>query len=428
MVALWKRLAKRLAVGVKAFFGILTAVLGSPWWLIGWYCTSRDSPKGSFQHCFSLSILGLSYPLNACFVFVGLHGHNDLSELLSWEWGYSGWTIGMWALITIDMTYLRSEVFAGRDGEKAEQRFCALLLRPFGITGVEHAGDSYQWSFPLVALLMAQIFFFGAEWLNTVNPVLLCNVPAAINTTSDEIICPSYTIYSVGAKQCCVVDDRTFIPTSLLGQVGGNILAGYGLVKYIAWFILWGTDDVAKESDVETKRNDQQDEEIMLIVRCMKESADFDGFKVRLLAEERGLVTRRTESQLAKLKASYVLGYTKEDVAVDKEGVTASSSYFTPNSQLNEPFLQAFKDDEGGGMRGTDEGAGVEGGLGGQEEAMCEEGDSVSTSSDAQEGVCMEDGRQQEADAPANPGAAAAGEEQQRVDGGGGIAAAECLP
>jgi hypothetical protein len=385
-------LSKRLAAGAKLFFGLLTAVLGSPWWLIAWYFIGKDKPKGSLHHSIFLVILGFSFIGNAAIFFGCIHGPMAIlqGELVSWEWGYSGWTTGMLVLIVCDMIYLRSQVLQGKDGDKAENQFCALLLRPFGVKGVEQAGGSYQWSFPLVALLGAQIFFFAAEWLNTSNPLLLCNI-SPINGT-DAINCPPFTIYSQGAKHCCIVDDRTFIATSLIGQVGGNILAGYGFVKSIAWFILWGTDDVAKAADFETTRNDIQDEEIMLIVRAIAESPHFDGLQVKLLAQEAQLVARRMESQLAKqnsqgyISTATATNYTfRETSCIDKALVDRPSV----GSRLNAPLLQSFRGEVGGGMQEMEmEADEKSSGLQDMPEARCKRGELSS-------GTPQEDAEQQ---------------------------------
>ena len=96
----------------------------------------------------------------------------------------------MLLLLSAEICYLRYEVTAGRDGARAEHKFCALLLRPFDVTGVDQAGDSWQWSFPLVALLVAQLAFFIADWLGTTNPLLTCDLPLGPDPETGASACP----------------------------------------------------------------------------------------------------------------------------------------------------------------------------------------------------------------------------------------------
>lgn len=199
-----------------------------------------------------------SYALNAAIVLVTLHATSTLAQFYAWEAAYIGWA-GAMSLLFL------SSLFAG----KSQDEFTKLLLRPFGVVQVKEAGSSYMWSFPLLALLGAQLGYFIAEWFLNAQPDLSCTAPALVpppvNTSANatdapatnqttnssfEVIlaplvrCPPPLIAWDKTATCCRIVEDQFNLTKLLTAIGGNVLAGYAVIKTVASILLWADDSV----------------------------------------------------------------------------------------------------------------------------------------------------------------------------------------
>ena len=185
---------------------------------------------------------GPAQPLTACLAVYLMNGVGDLySEIQSWQVSYILWS----ACTCIGL--LSQEVYAcmlrQEHRQKAEEAVNAAVLRPFGLTPV--AGNSGMWIMSLVALAPALVGGFIANSILDERYQLECK--DAYNSFSD--ICQHGV--------CCIVVSSHQNTIDFLTKLASSILAAWGIVKIVGWFIIAHDASVKAKDQVamNTSRN-----------------------------------------------------------------------------------------------------------------------------------------------------------------------------
>ena len=74
--------------------------------------------------------------------------------------------------------------------------------------------------------------------------------------------CPDYEYPADGGNLCCKIKDHSEDLTKFLAYLGGNVAFGYGLVKYVAMFLLLGDDGVKRKMNASFYRGGRRNEEM----------------------------------------------------------------------------------------------------------------------------------------------------------------------
>jgi hypothetical protein len=125
-----------------------------------------------------------------------------------------------------------------------------MLLKPFGVElRVKSVGlGTFIWVIPLVATLFSLAAYFVASWISNPQTALECSdvklPPGSAAELCFELQGNMKAILD-HQNHCCYVEDHTFNLVEFLSSVGGNVVAGYGMVK------IFGSVGVAAATDVE---------------------------------------------------------------------------------------------------------------------------------------------------------------------------------
>lgn len=211
--------------------------LGFPWCFISWWLLPRPIISGF--------IWGFGIPGNCAGMLYFLHGSGVLvGGLAPWEVGMLGWCFGMGFLL-VGAWLEQATRSEGVDG-----RLCAMLLKPFGVElRVKSVGlGTFIWVIPLVATLFSLAAYFVASWISYPQSVLECDDIQLPSQSAEDLCLKSRgSMKSIldHRNHCCYVKDNTFDLTEFFSSVGGNVVAGYGIIK------IFGSVGVAVATDVE---------------------------------------------------------------------------------------------------------------------------------------------------------------------------------
>ena len=187
-------------------------------------------------------LFALSYPINGSLV-VGLtnylvyRGRTDSYRNKGHEWQVAAlsYSAGMLVLALAALIARKRARRRGADEDQAEAGMHAAVLRSFGVQA-RSAGHSDRWTYPLLALLAAQAGYFVATYFFGDHPELVC---ARFEGSKCEL--PYFLpLLEGGDKICCAAVQRNFQLDVFLAAFGGNVVTGYGVVKYTAKMLLIG--------------------------------------------------------------------------------------------------------------------------------------------------------------------------------------------
>ena len=97
---------------------------------------------------------------------------------------------------------------------------------------------------------------------------------AAAAAAGGDALALNSAFLSEDRTQCCLIVRTTFHVTQFLGGAAGNIVAGYGFVKYFALFMLWCEGD---NGNVKVgNRDDREAAAMTSVVPTTERSRSFD--------------------------------------------------------------------------------------------------------------------------------------------------------
>lgn len=163
-------------------------------------------------------------------------------QIQSWQVAYILWGVG------IALIYIANEVWNSRY-EEHNETFVGVLLLPFGVKAKD-TGDSFMFLVPLVSTAPALVGGYIANFILAPSYTLECDI--AYNVISE--ICEDGV--------CCLTvssheDLITFAP-----KLASSILAGWGIVKYLAMFLIkYSGEVVVDDGTKDADTNDVPDSE-----------------------------------------------------------------------------------------------------------------------------------------------------------------------
>lgn len=197
------------------------------------------------DYCATIAAFILISPGTAVTTSVVVYLLNDVvglyDELQSWQVAYILW--GAFCCLGLMTPEICSIVQRKGEDEawKVRETFDKFLLYPFGVKAV-YAGNSCVWTLPLVSCAPALVGGFIANFIFEERHILECD--------------KSYNVFSNICEEnvCCIVISSHDNWINFITKLASSIIAGWGIVKSVGFFITtYGDDGVETEDETKTQ-------------------------------------------------------------------------------------------------------------------------------------------------------------------------------
>ena len=155
-------------------------------------------------------------------------------EIQSWEIAYISWSAFCFIGILIQETWVCCSKSKTRD--QISQEFDSYLLAPFGVKASK-VGSSGWWSLPLVSCAPAIVCGYLANYMLQERFELECNeLYFGISDICEDDV-------------CCIVISSHDDWINFITKLASSIIAGWGIVKSIGFFITKYDDDIEEHKE-----------------------------------------------------------------------------------------------------------------------------------------------------------------------------------
>ena len=198
---------------------------------------------------FSLIWIALGPVVTADIVVFLVNSVGDsYDEIQSWQIAYITWGSFCTIIFGGFITLVFIHHFGDADYNDVMDKLVRWLLYPFGIKPRRAEHETVFWTVPLVSLAPAMVLGFLANFILEPKYVFECD--ESYGPIADPDSC-----FNDGAI-CCIAISSHSEPLAFMASLASTILAAWGVVKIIGYFICFHDDDIVVDDD-ETEKAPQ---------------------------------------------------------------------------------------------------------------------------------------------------------------------------